>query len=278
MKCSTNLARCAAILMLGFLLAPGGVVAEQPSAKQSRAKQADAAGKPRVLLIGRNAGFHWRFLKDLLARGGFETKLVLRAADSDENPTELPANGKELGDFDVVIVDGSFRRRGPGEGRLMRAIGEAVRDGGVGLIVVSGANADFDDELLEMLPVAFDRRTTSDAPSQARWLRLTSEGLKTPVMLLGLKADAARQVWNGEAARVFATANVGQAKVGASVWATVRPDGEDGRSLPAVAAQVYGKGRVLLVGTDELWRLRRAEAGNLFDSFWKLAIEHVDGR
>ena len=70
---------------------------------------------------------------------------------------------------------------------------------------------------------------------------------------------------------------VDSVKPGATVWATLAdPAGKllDGGEVPFLAGQTVGKGRVVYLGSGELWRLR-ADREAYYDHFWTGLIRYA---
>ena len=86
-----------------------------------------------------------------------------------------------------------------------------------------------------------------------------------PMLQLAAGPEPSRGVWEGLPRLPWVLA--GRAKPGATVLATP-PD----TSLAAIAAQAYGLGRVLWVGTDGTWRWRHRAGDAYHHKFWGQAV------
>ncbi len=64
-------------------------------------------------------------------------------------------------------------------------------------------------------------------------------------------------------------------KPGATVLATLSDRADAGKGYPLIAWQRYGSGKVLFVGTDQLWRLRFRRGDEHHARFWGQAIRFL---
>lgn len=106
-------------------------------------------------------------------------------------------------------------------------------------------------------------------------MRWTSEGRKTPLFLVGDNSDSSKKIWRESFRldRAFPTRGL---HPGATVHARFNNPDVPGRSGRAtlIASRDAGKGRVLYIGTSELWRLRQVGKAPL-RKFWVHAVQFV---
>lgn len=154
-----------------------------------------------------------------------------------------------------------------------------------GLIIVAGdvftpLLADAAEEMqsiLDLYPVLLSNRflleMADTESSQPFPIEFTEVGQGAGFLQLADNADAARQIWKSFSGiyRAFPTRGV---KDLAEVYATF-PDPSAGEGAPILfAAQQYGGGRVLYIGSPETWRLR-AVSEDAFNTFWTKAIREA---
>jgi len=255
--------------------------------------------KMRVLLAAGEPNWDFRFLKEALLR---EERATIAAnilhlwADPDYPPVAsggaepmvvFPQDKAALAPFDVVILM-DVGRRDPrfaagGDSDAVLSVLENWVAGGGGLILQAGKDyipADYHGtKLMNLLPVVpgVDIRYAIDETTPKRY-RLTPAGRAHPI--LSILEDPVRgpEFWDGDEYETlfYWYAPVERAKSGATVLATVRaPPGAEAPAHPVLALQSYGLGKVLWIGTDELWRMRKLVENLYFWRFWSGAIRHL---
>ncbi len=157
-----------------------------------------------------------------------------------------PGDDVSWADYDVVVLGSVPARRLGRDG--IRALVEAVRDGGVGLMLAGGRSffhdAAYNGSLLEEIsPVEF--RAKKPSGDYRPRLRPTPAGLRHPI-LRGIAGDAEHALWD-RLPPLGGAARFGPTKALAVVLAT----DEDGR--PLLVAQEAGRGRVVAAAWDSIW-------------------------
>lgn len=247
----------------------------------------------RVLFLEDEPSWEWRFIKEVFHRDplvgpeGFRT--YLRSADPQvrtRNPlflTSLSLPRREFFTYDVVIIgDIPASAVTPTAASMIE---EFVDKMGGGLIFVLGPRCGpgqwADTPLGRLLPVEAAPVTR---PRESLYVpQLTLDAMLFDFMRLGKTEQESQQAW----------ANLGQL-----VWyypvrrlrplATpllVHPHDTciDGKTKqPLIAVQNVGRGEVVYVGINELWRLRRKYGETYYREFWgqlihRLAIRHALG-
>jgi hypothetical protein len=247
-----------------------------------------ADDRAKVLLVDGEARWEFRYLRNALARDPRVTveSVVFRqpSAGSGGSPTyratlpEASAGSPDpLGGFDAVVVGDADPADVTAEGwaRLERYVAER---GGT-LVVSPGPRAwpgpqVRDETVRKLLPVLspalvpVDPGATDPAhPSLPPGVPLSpsADALADPAAwpMLQLASDPfqTRALWGGLPGLPWALS--GRAKPGATVLATA----VDGSSA-VVAAQPYGLGKVLWVGTDGTWRWRHRVGDAYHHRFW----------
>lgn len=263
----------------------------------------------RVLLVTGKPNYDYRFLLPLLQRaeGMIEAQALQLDADP-ERPQEtseglppiavFPQEKRELAEYDVIIlmdVDPNHPRMAP-EGaasrdRVLEMLESWVKRGG-GLILQAGLDNRIPEEytyapLNALLPVV-----PTGAPDQARYemisprdekrFFLTPAGEVHPILRVLRDPAQVREFWRDDlyATEYFWYAPVERAKSSATVLALRRERGEwrPSSERPAdalVAIQDYGLGKVLWLGTNEFWRMRKIVENRYYWPFWSNAIRHL---
>jgi len=241
----------------------------------------------RVLYVEEEPRWYWRFLTAALLRDKrVKLSILLRSADPvlETDPAyvfDFPGTRRDVLDYDVVIF-GDVNPDYFTDDQL-RLLEEFVRVEGGALLMVAGRKfspgAWQGTPVETMLPVEFEsqsaiptERMLTEAAGYA--VELTSEGRASPVTQLAEDAETSALTWERLPELYWSARNVTRAKPAASVLAVhATAEGRSG-PLPLVAAQQYGRGRTLFVGTDETWRWRQL-GDDYFGRFWGQAIQYL---
>jgi uncharacterized membrane protein len=203
---------------------------------------------------------------------------------------QLPPRAK-LFDYDVVVLgDVDPRQLGPDDGKEALANLRDFVDRGGGLIVIAGASNNpakyRDTPLAIVLPVVVDRNAEREQEMKGRdtangfGLVLTPEGEKSPMMNVGSNVEESRRLWSGAEVpqwRQFWNYPALRAKTLAKVLA--ESDAPSDRNAygarPLIATMLYGRGRTLFLGVDELWRMRYDVGDRYFYKFYGEAVRFL---
>ena len=177
----------------------------------------------------------------------------LGVKESEELSDGFPESPEELFAYHGVILDDIEPEFFTQDQLLLLRRFVAARGGG--LLMLGGqesfANKQFGDSPLgELSPVYAPRQTNANGPGVYQMV-VTREGMLQPWVRL-------RETEVSEKDRLkrmphFTSVNaVGELKPGASQLATVRSP--DGRELPALLAQRFGKGRSAAIPVGDVWR------------------------
>lgn len=243
----------------------------------------------RVLYVQAYPRFQFRFLKMLLERqlkrspvsGGdekaFELTTILQDADqsyADQDETAqvaFPGTREELFDYDVVImgdVNPAFLSR-----EQLQNLQDFVQVKGGGLIFVGGQHYmpwDYrSTPLSALLPFSLDDVRRSD-PDQAYVqpvpVELSDLGLNTlPLQVTEMPADTIA-AWRGMN-QVYWHVPIEHLKPGAQTLANATRS--DGSKQPFLTQQFIGRGKVMFLGSDDLWRW------DYHDEFWMQTIRYL---
>jgi hypothetical protein len=248
--------------------------------------------KLRVLFLEGLPRWDYRFLKNAMRRdhglGGLLQKdqpdivleAELRRLAEPAQAKALPRSAKDLSEYHAIILgDVSPKVLTPD---FIKALNEAVRERGVGLIVEAGPiymPHAYEADLQELLPVKLRPRTAGlEAPGGKPFrLQLTPEGSIHEAMRF--YDDAGRNLnawsrlppfyWSVAAERPSPAASV-------LVWSPSVQN--DYGKLPLIAVHYAGKGKVMLVGTDATWMWRQNVGDRFFYKFWGQSLRSVARR
>lgn len=246
--------------------------------------------KLKVLLIAGGPMRDYRFVRNMLFRHpGIEVDVWLQSADpgdaisqeSDRLLQEFPETREELFEYDVVVAFDPNWTAVPEPRRQL--LSEWVFKQAGGLILVAGdvytpelaaADSGLDDVrtlypvVLEPVSLEVDLTRLSD---QAWPVQISADGRDAGFLQLTDDAEDPMGAWEDfdGVFRCFPT--VGP-KDGALVYARFSDPRSDRPVL--MASQFFGSGRVLYLGSPELWRLRSLDE-DLFDRFWIKAVREL---
>ncbi len=247
-----------------------------------------ADDKARALLVDGEARWEFRYLVNALKRDPrvaveaviFRQPRFSASTDTYKNalpPAPRAGETDPLGAYDAIFV-GDVEPAVMANDAWARLESFVARRGGT-LILSAGPRAwpaaimgvDAVRKLLPVLdprPASFDTASVDPAhPSLAAGaaIRPAAAVESWPMLQLGATPELSRAVWEGLPRLPWALA--GRAKPGATTLAAI--EGSDAGGAGAViAAQPYGLGKVLWVGTDATWRWRFRAGDTYHHRFW----------
>ena len=258
---------------------PGEATVENNVLRQSLRVLDD---KIKVLCIEGTPRWEYRYLRAVLKR---DPRIEARFITTEGDPELARASREHLGRFpekeeqafayDLIVV-GDVRAAAFTPTQLA-LIERLVREQGGSLILLAGpkhAPAEYlDTPLAAMLPVRFQQERWEEVGDDV-YPALTSEGRQTSVMMLE-KSEAKTQALWANLKPLYRVPPLLGAKPGARVLAELSDSPHRAAPLPLIAWQRYGTGKVMFIGTDQLWRLR-ARAGDKYHlKFWGQAIQFL---
>lgn len=247
----------------------------------------------RVLIIAGGPMRDYRFAKTALYRHPstqtdiwLQTGSVGISQESNRLIFRFPENRESLYEYDVVLAfDADWSRLSEAEQELLS---EWISNEGGGLFVVAGdvytpqlaASEDF-EEIKRLYPVLLEevslRLGSRDTASTAFPVGFTQEGEVAEFLKLEETGDTA--AWD-EFPGVYRTYPTRGTKAGTTVFAEFTDPlsrGAGGQPV-LLAAQRYGQGQVLYLGSPEMWRLRSVNE-SYYDRFWiKSVRKAAEGR
>lgn len=257
--------------------------------------------KTRVLLAAGGPMRDYQFVRTLLNRDKtLEVDILLQTGvpgisqESDNIIFEFPSVREELFNYDVIIAfDPDWRKIAGEKGDTLALLADWVFSQAGGLVLIAGdvntpqlatANDAVREQLakiLELYPVTLEApRFVDDEEFLQPWpIGFTREGIEAGFLQLTDDALSSANAWK-EFPGIYRCFPTDGAKAGATVFARFSdPRSAGGNDQPILlASQFYGAGRVLYLGSAEIWRLRSLEE-DYYDRFWiKLLREVGQGR
>ena len=238
-------------------------------------------GKLKVLLVDGSPRWEFKFLQAALLRDRrVSLRCLLQSADAGvaAGPASpyvaaFPDTREALFDnYDLVILGDVDPATVP-----TPLLAEFVDRFGGGLLVVPGKRHGLGGyaatPLAAVLPVDVTTAAATDGVRPVE-LRRTAAGRRSPTLRLAGDDAASDAAWAGLPPVYWAVSAV--AKRGAETLLATA----DGRAV--VAAQPYGRGQAMVVGTDNTWRWRRAVGEAGYAALWgqivqRLALPHLSG-
>lgn len=246
--------------------------------------------KTRVLLFAGGPTRDYRFVRTMLYRDdSVETSVYLQsspepvAQDADHVLIAFPKRREELFEYDLIIgFDANWSELDPDTRELVI---EWVSKQAGGIIFVAGPvdtpaltrNSGLSG-FLQLFPVVFREVIFSDTGSDrdgGPWpIRFTTEGQNADFLALDDDRQKSQRQWE-QFQGLYATFPVQSVRPGATVLAeSTSPRSALGsQAAPIFASQFFGAGRVLYVGTNELWRLRSL-GDEFYDRLWIQSVRH----
>lgn len=260
--------------------------------------------KMQILIVAGGPMRDYRFLRTMLARrAGIEMDIWLQTVDqrvagavsqdARELLTSFPQTAEELSKYDTVIAfDPDWTMLAPEQVQFL-ADWVAVHSGGLiyvagdvytgelsalGDAPAEGGPAEF-KPLVDMLPVyltlgGFD--VLSAMISDQGWpIEFTADGEQAEFLQLEDDPGLSQLMWKEFPGiyRCYPTAGPKPAATVYALHSDIRFNSQYGQPI-LFATQFYGSGRVMYIGSGELWRIRSVNV-EYFDRLWIKAIREV---
>ena len=255
--------------------------------------------KTKVLVIAGGPMRDYQLVRNLLFRDkAMEIDILLQTAangtsqESNRLLAEFPATREELFQYDVIVgFDPDWSQIFGADTAISDLLAEWVFAQSGGLVVIAGdvftprfatggtRGQPWASKLLELYPVILDATLpdVEDAQSRALPLEFTPEGDQAGFLQVTDNPESSARLWK-EFPGVYRVYPTDGKKSAATIYARVAESASGGEPPAVFASQFYGSGRVLYVGSPELWRLRGVDE-NAYDRLWiKLVREAGQGR
>lgn len=239
----------------------------------------------RVLYVAGQPSWEYRYLKNALMRDhAVEVSCLLQSADPDfiqegNRPIQrFPTTRKELFQFDVLLfadVDFSLFSE-----TQYQAIVDFVDNLGGGLLIGAGPRHGLRSlrgtSVTRLLPVVLaedDGRRAGPATEPFR-IRLTPEGAQHSVLRMEGDSRQNDELWK-QLSPFYWHLPVKEPKPGALVLAEHPFERNEAGNHVILAAQMYGAGRAVYLGTNSTWRWRYYQGDFYFYRFWGQTIRFL---
>lgn len=263
-----------------------------PSDNQQEADVEIVDRKTRVLLFAGGPTREYQFVRnqfrrdrDIIVDVLLQTGVEGISQDAHEIVEVFPNDAETLFAYDAIIAfDPDWRQLSAQQQELLE---RWVADQAGGLIVIAGpvyTDAWAQDPALahvrSLYPVEFHRRFSllddSHYGSREPWpIEFTRDGLEAEFLWLEDSATASSRAWS-EFAGVYGHYSTRGPKPGATVYGWFSdPRAAEGTQKPIyLAGQFFGSGRVVYLGSGEMWRLR-ANDDAWFERLYTKLVRHV---
>lgn len=244
----------------------------------------------RVLLFAGGPARDYRFLRNQLQRDrSFTVDVLLESGttgisqDANEILTEFPTTAEQLSKYDAIVAfDPNWSTLSTEQVRWLE---QWVAQQAGGLVVVPGRintprwGADARMRTIRGLyPVRMsqqllDLRSDGENREVSQPVTLTREGAEAEFLWLADSREDSDQSWE-EFEGVFSAIEHNGPKPGATVYAQVSDDSTDNDGPAYLVGHYYGAGQVLMIGSGELWRLRKNDI-NHYERLWTSLLRHT---
>lgn len=266
-------------------------------AEELRANNSDLAfvrvsdEKLKVLLIDGLPRWDFRFLKNdirrdngIKGRTGDEPEVIAEAEwrrmSKEDQAAKLPSTAKELAEYHTIVLGDASPDILHDDFR--KALIEAVRDKGVGLIVEAGPRFMpqlYDREFQSLLPVVLRTGPAAtngiEAPAYKPFkIELTPEGLLHESLRLHDDPGRNVQVWS-QMPTYFWVSAVERPSAAAIVLARNPSLENRWGKQPLISYQYAGKGKVAFLGMDATYLWRQNVGDRFFYKFWGQMLRFV---
>ena len=240
--------------------------------------------KIKVLYLEGRPRWEYRYLRAILKRDyRLDVKFVMTegdpdlAANSQEYLAHFPEESPEAFKWDSIII-GDVKKDFFTPAQLEK-IEKAVKERGGSLIFLAGEQnpltAYAQTPLADMLPVML-------RPDGERWEKLedtvhpvvTDAGRQSLIMDLEAGSVKGLAKWD-EVKPLYEVPALAGAKPGATVLAELSDKSKRSEPYPLISWQRYGAGKVMLIGSDQFWRLRLKTGDKYHARFWGQTLQFM---
>lgn len=243
----------------------------------------------RVLYLDGYPRWEQRYLKNLLIREkSIVSSNLLLAPDrrylqeGDVELDALPDSPERWAEFDAIVIGDVL----PGvfTSAQLEQIREHIASRGAGLIWIGGPGATpnrwFDTPLADLLPISASAGLIAPI-GESVVARPTAIAERLGILRLGATAD---DPWPADLSDPTAGWSLlrwaqripeESIKPAAEILATASAPSAPNETMPLVLSMRFGAGRVLYVGTDEIWRWRYARGEAMPERFWVQMLRFI---
>ncbi len=253
--------------------------------------------KYRIMYLSGRPSPEYAFLRQFLKSNPNHELVSFVILRNPDNPTLVPDDElslipfpaeqifvQDLGQFDLFILENFSYARFRLPVSYLASLRDFVARGGA-LLVIGGENS-FDlggyrgTPLEEMLPVTLAAGASPDYVPGLFRAKPSAPG--HPLVDLYETPDESRKAWEA-LPELEGFARFGSVRPSATVLA-VNPGQktESGQPLPVAAIRDFGRGKVMLLGTDSTWRWRLGAAqdwrtSSFYARFWSRVVRYLTG-
>jgi len=238
--------------------------------------------KIRVLYVEQKPRWEYRYLRQILLRDRrLDVRFLVTEGDqamatrTAHHIAALPTSEQQLFEYDLVIlgdVPASYFTT-----PQLDAIRKLVRERGGSLLMVAGRqDAPYSyatTPIADVLPVRLDRIGRQMIPP-AVYPVVADEVDRHSFVYVHTDPRMNRAAWS-TVQPLWDLPEVGGLKPGAHLLLTLSDTEDKDEKYPLMAWQRYGNGKVLYVGTGDLWRLRFTRGDYYHARFWSQAIQFL---
>jgi hypothetical protein len=277
-------ARPAAAAELEIAVTPRGAAVDEASRENSRAKRTIRVidEKIKVLYVEGKPRWEYRYLRRVLLRDHrLDVKFYMTEGDkelaqySERYLATFPMEADKAFQFDLVILGDVPRKR---FSRLqLDRMAELVRQRGGSLLLLAGfhhAPGEYlGTPIEEMLPVKI-RPDGVETLDDMVHPKLTPDGSQSAVATLAYPEERNQALWY-QVRPLFGVPRLDGMKKGATSLVTLSGSTRGSEPYPLICWHRHRRGKVMYVGTDQLWRLRFKRGDRHHARFWGQAIQFL---
>ena len=245
---------------------------------------------PKILYIEGEPRWEYGKLRGALAdEKNVVLVSVLRSADGkfyrqgvesgEELTAGFPSSEEEVFKYDAIII-GSLEATFFTFDQL-RAIEQFVSRRGGAMMMIGGAKAFNaggygETPMADLLPVFLKGEAAAGSETQAFKAAPSERGRDNPAARLSDQAEANQKAWEQMPAITLLEV-ITETKPGATVILEARSAKEQGRTVPLLVEQRYGRGRSLAMLASDTWRWRMMlESKNKsYETFWRNLLRYL---
>lgn len=248
--------------------------------------------KIRILIAVENPNWEYRYLKGMLNTDErIDTKVYIRQGDRRRSSFDkenflqsFPKTREELNkNFDCIILN-NLQASALSAAQL-EAIKAFVSEDGGSFIMFAATNGTpgsyLNTPIEELLPIKFKEISQELAEDKAKnftkefKLRLTKEGVYHNITRLVPLLAENEKLWGTLPSQYWYYTGIEKIKPTAIALVEHSSASNANGPIPLIAQQRYGKGQVLFIGVNSMWRWRYKIGNKYFNKFWAQTIQFM---